>query len=212
MNGEAVNQYAEPLLRDVCVCVQDIPSRSSLISLAAWIPSSFKFFSMSLERATAALSSADMAQPIFGKLQSFKRDNVRLKSVRLLARLRAAQLLSVLEFRQQYRRGKKQQSCLAGCLFDLLFSVDWLNRMITITSDGLNWWTRHPRSPSRLASSTQRPPLYFETPKFSSFSLSLSHTHTTLSLTATRAHTHTHICTHTHNHCKSQPVIVVVLL
>jgi hypothetical protein len=31
---------------------------------------------MSLERATAALSSADMAQPIFGKLQSFRRDNV----------------------------------------------------------------------------------------------------------------------------------------
>lgn len=36
---------------------------------------------MSLERATAALSSADMAQPIFGKLQSFKRDNVNAAMV-----------------------------------------------------------------------------------------------------------------------------------
>ena len=49
-----------------------------MISLAAWMPSSLRFFSMSLERATAALSSADMAQPIFGKLQSFRRDNVWL--------------------------------------------------------------------------------------------------------------------------------------
>jgi hypothetical protein len=53
-----------------------LPRSKSLISLAAWMPSSLRFFSISLERATAALSSADMAQPIFGKLQSFKRDNV----------------------------------------------------------------------------------------------------------------------------------------
>ena len=52
-----------------------LPSSKSLISLAAWMPSSLRFFSMSLERATAALSSADMAQPIFSGFQSLKRDN-----------------------------------------------------------------------------------------------------------------------------------------
>merc|ERR1712004_261772 len=40
------------------------PSSSSLISLAAWIPSSFKFFSICLLRAREALSSALMAQPM----------------------------------------------------------------------------------------------------------------------------------------------------
>lgn len=34
------------------------------MSLAAWIPSSFRFFSICLLRASAARSSADMAQPI----------------------------------------------------------------------------------------------------------------------------------------------------
>jgi hypothetical protein len=34
------------------------------MSLAAWIPSSFRFFSICLDRALEALSSADIAQPI----------------------------------------------------------------------------------------------------------------------------------------------------
>ena len=34
------------------------------MSLAAWIPSSFRFFSICLERAREALSSADIAHPI----------------------------------------------------------------------------------------------------------------------------------------------------
>ena len=42
----------------------DSPSKSSLMSLAAWMPSSFRFFSICLERAREALSSADMAHPI----------------------------------------------------------------------------------------------------------------------------------------------------
>lgn len=42
----------------------DIPSSRSLMSLAAWIPSSLRFFSICLLRARAARSSADMAQPI----------------------------------------------------------------------------------------------------------------------------------------------------
>ena len=57
------------------VTLINLPSSKSLISFAAWIPSSFKFFSMSLDRATAALSSADMAQPIFGSFQPVRRDN-----------------------------------------------------------------------------------------------------------------------------------------
>lgn len=40
------------------------PNRSSLISLAAWMPSSFRFFSICLLRAKAALSSAEEVQPI----------------------------------------------------------------------------------------------------------------------------------------------------
>lgn len=40
------------------------PSKRSLISLAAWIPSSFRFRSMRRLLAAAALSSADCAQPI----------------------------------------------------------------------------------------------------------------------------------------------------
>lgn len=40
------------------------PSKSNLMSLAAWMPSSFRFFSIILLRARAARSSADMAQPI----------------------------------------------------------------------------------------------------------------------------------------------------
>ena len=45
-------------------CPRDSPSRRSLMSLAAWIPSSFRFFSICLERAREALSSADIAHPI----------------------------------------------------------------------------------------------------------------------------------------------------
>ena len=41
-----------------------LPNKSSLISLAACIPSSFRFFSICFERARAARSSADMAQPM----------------------------------------------------------------------------------------------------------------------------------------------------
>lgn len=45
-------------------CDRDSPSSSNLMSLAACIPSSFKFFSICLLRASAARSSADIAQPI----------------------------------------------------------------------------------------------------------------------------------------------------
>ena len=50
---------------------------------------------MSLDRATAALSSADMAQPIFGKLQSFRRDNATAAFALLVVRslLRSNQFL-----------------------------------------------------------------------------------------------------------------------
>ena len=41
-----------------------LPRRRSLISLAAWIPSSFKFFSICLLRARDARSSALMAHPM----------------------------------------------------------------------------------------------------------------------------------------------------
>ena len=41
-----------------------LPNSSNLISFAAWIPSSFKFFSICLLRALEALSSADIAQPM----------------------------------------------------------------------------------------------------------------------------------------------------
>lgn len=64
-----------------------IPRSKSLISFAAWIPSSFRFFSMSLDRATAALSSADMAQPIFGSLQSVRRDNAEALFSRIASKL-----------------------------------------------------------------------------------------------------------------------------
>ena len=40
------------------------------------MPSSFRFFSINFERATAALSSADMAQPILNEWQSAKQDNL----------------------------------------------------------------------------------------------------------------------------------------
>ena len=41
-----------------------LPSSSNLMSFAAWIPSSFRFFSICLLRAREALSSALMAQPM----------------------------------------------------------------------------------------------------------------------------------------------------
>ena len=41
-----------------------LPSSSNLMSLAAWMPSSFRFFSICLLRAREALSSALMAQPM----------------------------------------------------------------------------------------------------------------------------------------------------
>lgn len=41
-----------------------LPNRSNLMSLAACMPSSFKFFSICLLRANAALSSADEVHPI----------------------------------------------------------------------------------------------------------------------------------------------------
>lgn len=44
--------------------VSHLPSNKSLISLAACIPSSLRFFSICFERARAARSSADIAQPI----------------------------------------------------------------------------------------------------------------------------------------------------
>ena len=40
------------------------PSSNNLMSLAAWMPSSFRFFSICLLRALEARSSADMAQPM----------------------------------------------------------------------------------------------------------------------------------------------------
>ncbi len=47
-----------------CDVISGIPKRSSLMSFAAWIPSSFRFFSICLDRAREALSSADIAHPI----------------------------------------------------------------------------------------------------------------------------------------------------
>ena len=41
-----------------------LPKSSNLMSFAAWIPSSFKFFSICLLRALEALSSADIAHPM----------------------------------------------------------------------------------------------------------------------------------------------------
>ena len=41
-----------------------LPKRSNLMSLAACIPSSFKFFSICLLLALEALSSADIAHPM----------------------------------------------------------------------------------------------------------------------------------------------------
>ena len=46
------------------ISINILPSRSSFISLAACIPSSFKFFSICLLRAREARSSALMAQPM----------------------------------------------------------------------------------------------------------------------------------------------------
>ena len=45
-----------------------LPRSNNLISLAAWIPSSFRFFSICLLLALDALSSADIAQPILRQL------------------------------------------------------------------------------------------------------------------------------------------------
>lgn len=47
------------------------PRSKSLISLAAWRPSSFKFFSICRLLAKAALSSADIAQPMMANLIFF---------------------------------------------------------------------------------------------------------------------------------------------
>lgn len=41
-----------------------VPKRSNLMSFAAWIPSSLRFFSICLLRALEARSSADMAHPM----------------------------------------------------------------------------------------------------------------------------------------------------
>lgn len=46
-------------------CSMHLPSSKSLMSFAAWMPSSFRFFSICLERCMAARSSADVVQPIF---------------------------------------------------------------------------------------------------------------------------------------------------
>lgn len=45
-------------------CKLHLPSSKSLMSFAAWMPSSFRFFSICLERCMAARSSADVVQPI----------------------------------------------------------------------------------------------------------------------------------------------------
>lgn len=48
-----------------------LPNNRSFISLAAWIPSSFKFFSICLLLCRAALSSADIAQPMMANFIFF---------------------------------------------------------------------------------------------------------------------------------------------
>lgn len=49
-----------------------LPNSNNLISLAAWIPSSFRFFSINFDRAIAARSSADDVHPIFQNSILFK--------------------------------------------------------------------------------------------------------------------------------------------
>lgn len=48
-----------------------LPNSNSLISLAAWMPSSLRFFSIIFDRATAARSSADDVHPIFNGIVCF---------------------------------------------------------------------------------------------------------------------------------------------
>lgn len=51
--------------------ISTLPNNNSLISLAAWRPSSFRFFSICLLLAKAALSSADIAQPMIANFSFF---------------------------------------------------------------------------------------------------------------------------------------------
>ena len=63
-----------------------LPSSSSLMSLAAWIPSSFRLFSICLDLARLALSSADMAHPMVAE-QSRTRPRLILELDEVIARL-----------------------------------------------------------------------------------------------------------------------------
>ena len=113
------------------VTLINLPSSKSLISFAAWIPSSFKFFSMSLDRATAALSSADMAQPIFGSFQPVRRDNAEA----LFNKCEKKRIRSSTDY--------VVESPSALCVFGSLFCANkkkMSNQLVPVTlSDDIRW-------------------------------------------------------------------------
>ncbi|KNC21800.1 hypothetical protein FF38_03214 [Lucilia cuprina] len=61
----AANRCCILLLLFKCLNVSNLPKSNNLISFAACMPSSLRFFSICLERCMAARSSADVVQPIF---------------------------------------------------------------------------------------------------------------------------------------------------
>ena len=113
------------------VTLINLPSSKSLISFAAWIPSSFKFFSMSLDRATAALSSADMAQPIFGSFQPVRRDNAEALFNKCEKNWSGRQLIMSLNL---------LLLCAYSVLYFVLIKKKMSNQLVPVTlSDDIRW-------------------------------------------------------------------------
>lgn len=99
-----------------------------MISLAAWIPSSFRFFSICLLRANAARSSADMAQPILPQV-AFTNATTKLLFFPSSARKRL-----LYSFRGHYHHQPRFATQVAGVVFSKVTTTLLRRHLLRVTS------------------------------------------------------------------------------
>lgn len=109
------------------------PSNNNLMSLAAWIPSSFRFFSICLLRASAARSSADMAQPILPQVAF---TNATTKPLFFPSSVRKPLLYS---FRGHYHHQPRFATHVAGVVFSTITTTLLRRHLLRITFAATLW-------------------------------------------------------------------------
>lgn len=98
------------------------------MSLAAWIPSSLRFFSICLLRASAARSSADMAQPILPQVAF---TNATTKPLFFPSSTKKPLLYS---FRGHYHHQPRLATHVAGVVFSTVTTTLLRRHLLPVTS------------------------------------------------------------------------------